>query len=93
MALTADSVAAAADFDAAIECNVPARFVSGPDFAWTGSGIERAIVQRVAEEQGEPAIAELDGAVIVQLARFSAVASRWMARGQVAAPPLHGESP
>ena len=93
MALTADSVEAAAEFDAAIERNVPSRFVSDPDFEWTGSGFERSIVQRVADEQGEPAIAELDAAVIVQLARFSAVASRWIARGQVAAPPLQGESP
>ena len=93
MALTADSVEAAAEFDAAIERNVPSRLVSDPDLEWTGSGFERSIVQRVADEQGEPAIAELDAAVIVQLARFSAVASRWIARGQAAAPPLQGESP
>ncbi|MBR9795874.1 MAG: hypothetical protein GYB45_07360, partial [Gammaproteobacteria bacterium] len=93
MALTANSVEAAAEFDAAIERNVPSRFVSDPDFEWTGSGFEKSIVQRVADEQGEPAIAELDAAVIVQLARFSAVASRWIARGRVAEPPLQGESP
>ena len=92
MALTADSVEAAADFDAAIARNVPSRFVSDSDFEWTGSGFEQSIVQRVADEQGEPAIAELDAAVIVQLARFSAVASRWIARGRVAEPPSQGES-
>ena len=92
MALTADSVEAAADFDAAIARNVPFRFVSDPSFEWTGSGFEQSIVQRVADEQGEPAIAELDAAVIVQLARFSAVASRWIARGRVAEPPSQGES-
>ena len=92
MALTADSVDAAADFDAAIERNVPSRFVSDPSFEWTGSGFEQSIVQRVADEQGEPAMAELDAAVIVQLARFSAVASRWIARGRVAEPPSQGES-
>ena len=54
MALTADSVEAAAAFDAAIERNVPSRFVSDPDFEWTGSGFEQSIVQRVADEQGEP---------------------------------------
>ena len=93
MALTADSVAAAADFDAAIECNMPARFVSDPDFEWTGSGFEQSIVQRVADEQGEPAIADLDAAVIAQLSRFSAVASRWIARGRAVELPLQGERP
>ena len=93
MALTADSVEAAADFDAAIERNVPSRYVSDPTFEWTGSGFEQAIVERVADEQGEPAIAELDAAVIMQLARFSAVASRWIARGRIAEPPSQGESP
>ena len=92
MALTADSVEAAADFDAAIERNVPPRFVSDPDFEWTGSGFEQSIVQRVADGQGEPAIAELDAAVIVQLARLSAVASRWIARGRVAEPLSLDES-
>ena len=86
MALTADSVEAAAEFDAAIERNVPSRYVSDPTFEWTGSGFEQSIVQQVADEQGEPAIAELDAAVIAQLARFSAVASRWIARGRVAEP-------
>jgi hypothetical protein len=93
MALTADSVEAAADFDAAIERNVPSRFVSDPGFEWTGSGFEQAIVERVADEQGELAVAELDAAVILQLARFSAVASRWIARGPLAEPPSPGESP
>ena len=93
MALTNDSVEAAADFDAAIERNVPSRFVSDPGFEWTGSGFEQAIVERVADEQGEPAVAELDAAVIMQLARFSAVASRWIARGRIAEPPSQGESP
>ena len=69
------------------------RFVSDPTFEWTGSGFEQSIAQRFADEQGEPAIAELDVAVIVQLARFSAVASRWIARGRVAEPPLQGERP
>ena len=49
-------------------------------------------MQRVADEQGEPAIAELDAAVIVQLVRFSAVASRWIARGRVAEPLSLDES-
>ena len=49
-------------------------------------------MQRVADGQGEPAIAELDAAVIVQLARLSAVASRWIARGRVAEPLSLDES-
>ena len=93
MALTAESVEAAAEFDAVIERNVPSRYVSDPTFEWTGSGFERAIVERVADAQGEPAIAELDAAVILQLARFSAVASRWIARGRVAEPVAHRGKP
>ena len=93
MGQTSPGASATDSTAAAIERNVPSLFVSDPDFEWTGSGFERSIVQRVADEQGEPAIAELDAAVIVQLARFSAVASRWIARGRVAAPPLQGESP
>ena len=93
MALTADSVEAAADFDAAIEHNVPHRFVSDPSFEWTGSGLEQSIVERVADDQGEPAIAELDAVVIAQLARFSTVASRWIARGRVAEPVAQRGNP
>jgi hypothetical protein len=93
MALTADSVEAAHEFDAVIERNVPSRYVSDPTFEWTGSGFERAIVERVADAQGEPAIAELDAAVILQLARFSAAASRWIARGRVAEPVAHRGKP
>ncbi|GIR71743.1 MAG: hypothetical protein CM15mP74_29940 [Halieaceae bacterium] len=65
---------------------MPSRYVSDPTFEWTGSGFEQSIVQRVADDAGEPAIAELDAAVILQLARFSAVASRWISRGRVAEP-------
>ena len=55
-------------------------------------GLEQSIVERVADEQGEPAIAELDAAVIAQLARFSTVASRWIARGRVAEPVAQEET-
>ena len=81
MALTAGSAAAAGDFDAAIEANVSARFVSDPSFEWTGSGFETEIVSLVEAEQGTAALNSLDAAVMVQLKRFSAVASRWIARG------------
>jgi hypothetical protein len=85
MALTADSAAAAGDFDAAIEASVSPRFVSDPSFEWTGSGFESEIVTVVEMEQGAAALDSLDAAVVVQLERFSAVASRWIARGHRAA--------
>ncbi len=90
MALTADSEEAAADDDAAIERNVPSRFVSDSDFEWTGSDFEQSIAQWVAHEQGEPAIAELDAAVIMQLALLGGrppLDYPWPGSG----PPLAGE--
>ena len=79
--LTADSVAAAGAFDAAIAQHVPARFVSDPAFEWTGSGYERDIISLLQEQMGDDAIRQMDAAVIAQLKRFSHVASRWIARG------------
>ena len=84
-ALTAESVEAAASFDAVIEANVPDRFVSDPDFEWTGSGYESGVVEHVLEQKGPVAVQRLDNAVIVQLQRFSVVASRWIARGSASA--------
>ena len=81
MNLTADSVAAADAFDAAIAQHVPARFVSDPTFEWTGSGYERDIISLVREQMGDDAIEHMDATVIAQLKRFSRVASRWIARG------------
>ena len=86
MALTADSVAAAADFDQAIAMFVPPRFVTDPRFEWTGSGMEPEIVSRVRDYSGKAGIAGLDTAVVSQLRRFSEVASRWIARGGVITP-------
>ena len=82
--LTAQSVAAASDFDAAIAEHVPAQFVADPGFEWTGSGFETRIVELVREEGGEAAVARLDAEVIEQLTRFSRMAARWLARGQLA---------
>jgi hypothetical protein len=79
--LTAASVEAAAAFDAVIAANMPDRFVSDPGFEWTGSGYERGVVEHVLEQKGPVAIQRLDDAVILQLQRFSVVASRWIARG------------
>jgi hypothetical protein len=84
-ALTAESVEAAASFDAAIEANVPELFVSDPNFEWTGSGYESGVVEHVLEQKGPVAVQRLDNAVIVQLQRFSVVASRWIARGSASA--------
>ena len=81
MNLTADSVAAADAFDAAIAQHVPARFVSDPTFEWTGSGYEADIISLVREQMGDDAIEQMDETVIAQLKRFSRVASRWIARG------------
>ena len=91
MNLTADSVAAADAFDAAIAQHVPARFVSDPTFEWTGSGYERDIISLVREQMGDDAIEHMDATVIAQLKRFSRVASRWIARGDrgMAHPGLH----
>jgi len=81
--LTAASVDAAAAFDAVIEANVPDHFVSDPAFEWTGSGYESGVVEHILEQKGPVALQRLDDAVILQLQRFSVVASRWLARGGV----------
>ena len=51
--------------------------------------------ERAQPEQPPLAWSELSffGGGTSQLARFSAVASRWIARGRAAAPPSQGESP
>jgi hypothetical protein len=81
--LTAASVDAAAAIDAVIEANVPDHFVSDPAFEWTGSGYESGVVEHILEQKGPVALQRLDDAVILQLQRFSVVASRWLARGGV----------
>lgn len=80
--LTQASVQAAGPFDAAIAAHVPSRFVSDPNFEWTGSGFEGDLIDIVKTELGDTAINRLDAAVAEQLVRFSSVASRWIARGQ-----------
>jgi hypothetical protein len=59
--------------------------VSDPSFEWTGSGFESEILTLVETEQGAAALDSLDAAVMLQLERFSAVGSRWIARGYRAA--------
>ena len=44
MALTADSVEAAADFDAAIERNVPSRYVSDPTPSGRGQALNKRLL-------------------------------------------------
>ena len=79
--LTEESVAAAPAFDKAIEMFVPPRLVGDPRFEWTGSGEESDIIELVRGYSGAIGIDGLDAAVVVQLQRFSTVASRWIARG------------
>ena len=93
MNLTQASVSAAGEFDAAIATYVPARFVSDPSFEWTGSGFESDLIDIVQRERGETAVAELDAAVVAQLMRFSGVASRWIARGNLFAEEAVEQSP
>jgi hypothetical protein len=79
--LTEESVAAASAFDEAIEMFVPPRLVDDPRFEWTGSGEEPDIIELVRAYSGATGIDGLDAAVVVQLQRFSTVASRWIAHG------------
>lgn len=80
--LTRESVAAAAALDAALEAQVPARFVSDPDFEWIGSDEESTITTLVKREGGSAALAALDRVLIVQLQRFSRYARAWIDRMQ-----------
>jgi hypothetical protein len=77
-ALTVESVKAGAGLDAALEDNMPARFVSDPDFEWTGSGEESNIVVTVRKAKGEGAVTALDAAVTEQMQRFSRFARAWI---------------
>lgn len=83
--LTAQSVAAADALDAALADHVPARFVSDPEFEWTGSGEEAAIVASIRATGGDAALAALDAALVPQLRRFSRYASAWIAQAQMQA--------
>lgn len=80
MALTSESVAAAADLDSSLSTHFPERYVNDPSFEWVGSGEEQTIVETVRNSSGEAAVTHLDQAVIVQLQRFSDVARAWVAR-------------
>jgi hypothetical protein len=80
--LTAESVAAGAGLDAALEQHMPAQFVDDPTFEWTGSGQEAAIVDRVRSASGASAIAALDEIVAEQLARFGRYARSWIAEAE-----------
>ena len=83
MDLTRASVAAASEFDAVIATHVSPRFVSDPNFEWTGSGFEVGLVDTVRRERGQAAVTQLDAVVAEQLERFSRVASQWIARGHL----------
>jgi hypothetical protein len=83
--LTARSVAAADALDAALAEHVPARYVSDPEFEWTGSGEEAAIVASIRATGGEEALAALDAVLVIQLRRFSRYAAAWIAQAQAQA--------
>ena len=76
--LSLESVAGGDAVDAALEANVPARFVSDSTFEWTGSGEEAGIVETVRRENGEGAVAALDAMVAEQMRRFSRFARAWI---------------
>lgn len=76
--LSLESVAGGDAVDAVLEANVPLRFVSDPNFEWTGSGEESGIVDTVRRENGEGAVAALDAMVVEQMRRFSRYARAWI---------------
>lgn len=78
--LTSSSVDAAAALDAALEANMPPRFVSDPGFEWHDSGEADTIVETVRRRGGEAAVAALDLALAEQLARFGRFARAWIDR-------------
>ncbi len=76
--LAGDSVAVAADLDAALTTWVPAQYVSDPSFEWTGSGVEATVIDVIRAEGGDRAIAMLDETLIDQMSRFSFYARAWI---------------
>jgi hypothetical protein len=76
--LSAESVAAGGELDAALETWMPPRFVSDPGFEWTGSGEEAGVVATVAAERGGDALDALDAVVAAQMQRFSRYARAWI---------------
>ena len=79
--LTKESADEAANLDAAIERWVPARFVSDPEFEWTGSGYEPDVVDLVAQDGGDSAVDALDEVVKQRMVQFSHFARGWINRG------------
>ena len=63
--------------------HVPPRFVSDPNFEWTGSGFEVGLVDTVRRERGQAAVTQLYAVVAEQVGRFSKMASQWIARGHL----------
>ena len=53
--------------------HVPPRFVSDPNFEWTGSGFEVGLVDTVRRERGQAAVTQLYAVVAEQPGRFSKV--------------------
>ena len=79
--VTAASVAAASDLDAALERYLPPRWISDPSFEWTGSGLEERVVADVIAEGGTESAAALDDVIAQQLRRFAIALKRWVNTG------------
>lgn len=83
--LALESVAAGSALDEALEAHVPARYVSDPDFEWTGSGEETALVATLKRKGGADTITALDAILAEQLERFGRYAHAWVLRTAVQA--------
>lgn len=80
LSLSAESVAAGAALDAALEAGVPARFVSEPGFEWNSSGEEEQLLDTLKTHGGAESIESLDAALQPQLERFAHYARGWIQR-------------
>lgn len=85
--LTRESTDLGAQLDEVLEENMPERFVSDPNFEWTGSGEETAILETVAREKGSAAVQALDREVEAHMRRFSYYAKMWVQDGLQAERP------
>jgi hypothetical protein len=79
--LTAASVSRGTALDSVLSDAVPDRFVSDPGFEWVGSGFEAEIVEQIAVDGGDKALAQLDAAIADNLREFSASLQGWVSYG------------
>ena len=79
--LTAASVSRGTALDQVLSEAVPAQFVSDPAFEWVGSGFESEIVEQIAANGGDQALAQLDAVIADNLRGFSASLQGWISHG------------